>query len=246
MALKEEIIIIAVSDTHTIYDFADVPEGDLLIIAGDILLEGTVTELQTVMLQLDMESHKWKHILIVPGNHDFIFQQYYNQDLSWEKFMEDCGIKFYPKNLTISIEGTVEILGLTIFTWSWVPYLPRWAFSMFDSSIERYIQKKFKMPEIVDIVVTHGPPYGILDWIPGYGKVGSKTMEEVFNFKYNLHIFGHIHENYGTTIQDSNNIIHTDNAEFRRYYNVSILNDQYKIENKPIKILLNGRQKKND
>ena len=228
--------IVALSDTHMVYDFADAPSGDLLIIAGDILNRGTVKELQDTMLQLSKESHRWKHILIVPGNHDFALEGYMNSKLTWEDFAEDRYIFHYPRNMTISWEGMVEILGLKIFTWSWVPNLPNWAFYMFDDRILPYFKlRKFDIPKKVDLVVSHGPPYGVLDFVPRYGPVGSKTMEGVFEFEYDKHIFGHVHEGAGTTIQDANeNIVHTGGAEFRRYYNVSVLNGRYEFENEPI------------
>jgi len=243
MLKKKEINVIALSDTHNIYDFADVPSGDLLIIAGDILMNGNIKELKQVMLQLDMESHRWKHILIVPGNHDFALERMCKEKKLWREFAEDNEIQYFPLNMTISHEGLVEILGLKIFTWSWVPNLPNWAFHMFDSDVEKQLAELAISTE-VDIVVSHGPPRGILDWIKNYGAVGSKTMEEAFKFKYNIHIFGHIHEGYGKTIRDSSNIIRTNNAEFRRYYNVSVLNEYYQEQNEPIKIIINEREEK--
>jgi len=224
---------VALSDTHTLYDLADAPDGDLLVIAGDILMRGNMKELNAVMLQLDMESHRWEHILIVPGNHDFALQQFVNSNLTWDKFADFNDILYYPQNMTISHEGIVEILGLKIFTWSWVPNLPRWAFHIPDEEIINR-SKMFDFPEYVDLMVSHGPPHGVLDFIPGHGHVGSKTMEGCFDFKYNLHIFGHIHEGYGKTIRDKDSIVHTNEAEFRRYYNVSITNEQYEVKNKPI------------
>jgi len=242
MLEKKEIVVIALSDTHTLYDFTDAPDGDILIIAGDILMSGTISELRGVMVSLDMESHRWKHILLVPGNHDFILQQYYNQKLSLNEFMKDCGIIYYPKNLVISIEGIVELMGLKIFTWAWVPNLPNWAFHMFDNDVEKKLAK-LNIPDEVDIVVSHGPPRGVLDWIKKHGAVGNSTMEEAFTFSYPIHIFGHIHEGYGRTLRDCSDIIKTGGADFRRYYNVATLNEYYKEQNEPIKIIINGREK---
>jgi len=225
--------IAALSDTHAVYDFADAPDADLLIIAGDILMHGNMKELKAVMLQLDMESHRWKHILIVPGNHDFALEQFINSNLTWDKFADFNDILYYPHNMTISHKGIVGILGLKIFTWSYVPNLPTWAFYMNDADILAKVAE-LKTSDSVDIVVSHGPPYGILDFIPGHGSVGSKTMEGCFDFKYNLHIFGHIHEQYGKTLRDKSDIVHTNKSDFRRYYNASILDEKYSIENEPI------------
>ncbi|KAI9371527.1 Metallo-dependent phosphatase-like protein [Aspergillus egyptiacus] len=50
----------------------------------------------------------------------------------------------------------------------------------------------------VDILLTHGPPHGILDFVPGAGNVGCESLyRAVERSRPALHVFGHIHEGYG-------------------------------------------------
>lgn len=225
--------IIALSDTHLEFKMKDAPSGDLLILAGDVLSVGRMKELISFMAELEAEADRWKHILLVPGNHDFALEKFANSGVSWEQFAKDYEIDSYPENMTISHEGLVEILGLKIFTWSWIPNLVRWAFYKMDHDVKEYCEK-FDMPDRVDIFVSHGPPRGVLDYVPRTGQVGSRSMLEVFNFEHNIHIFGHIHESYGRMLRDKSIKIKTADAEYRRFYNVAVLNGYYLIENEPI------------
>ena len=63
--------IVCLSDTHCRSDDFKVPDGDVLIIAGDVCLRGSLTELQTFDAFLGQLPHK--HKLFVAGNHDFPF-----------------------------------------------------------------------------------------------------------------------------------------------------------------------------
>ena len=49
-----------------------------------------------------------------------------------------------------------------------------------------------------DVLITHGPPYGILDVTDERQKVGcEELMKAVLRVQPKVHIFGHIHEAYG-------------------------------------------------
>ena len=78
------------------------------------------------------------------------------------------------------------------------------------------------IPEDTDVLVTHGPPYGIQDKTINGIHTGCKVLlEKVMKIKPKLHVFGHIHEAYGTTVKDG--II---------FHNASLSNFAYKIVNK--------------
>jgi len=224
--MKKEII--AISDTHRLYDMKSLPSGDILILTGDVLLQGNKVELEDFFEELNEISNRWEDILLVPGNHDRIFEEMYEKEMDLDVFLHSLDITNYPSNLTVSVEGLIEIQGLKIWTWSWVPNLPRWAFSMMDEYLPIYMDKTFQnLPSYVDIVVTHGPPKGILDVVRGYGNAGSSTMEKAFNFAYNIHIFGHIHEYGGETAIRDEDVKLVDDAEYRKYYNVAAVDEQY-------------------
>jgi Icc-related predicted phosphoesterase len=57
-----------------------------------------------------------------------------------------------------------------------------------------------RIPEGVDILITHGPPFGILDHIPGSERWEGcpELPEAVLQAKPRVQVFGHIHAGYGT------------------------------------------------
>ncbi len=80
------------------------------------------------------------------------------------------------------------------------------------------------IPDNIDILITHAPPFGILDNTTDNLRSGSKTLlkrvNELKELKY--HIFGHIHESYGTK-----------NINGKTFMNVSLLNERYQLVNSP-------------
>jgi len=96
------------------------------------------------------------------------------------------------------------------------------------------LAEKWKLiPDDVDILITHGPPNGILDLVPRHGwdeKTGCeelrKRVEEIAEFgRLKLHVFGHIHCGYG---------VHEEHGV--KFVNASICDEDYRPSNKPIVI----------
>jgi Icc-related predicted phosphoesterase len=80
------------------------------------------------------------------------------------------------------------------------------------------------IPADTQVLVTHGPPYGILDRSIHNHLCGSKSLlDSVIAVKPKLHIFGHIHEAYGVEERDGTT-----------FFNASLANIAYKIVNKPL------------
>ncbi len=207
--------LVFISDTHGLHDRIEVPDGDILIHCGDISSRGLLNEVTKFSNWFCKLPHK--HKVIIPGNHDFIFEK--NNQIHKELF-EDKGVTFLNDSQT-EIEG-IKIWGSPI-----TPYFHNWAFNRFrGSSIEAHWNK---IPEGMDIVITHGPPANIGDLgrvIEGED-VGCEDLYKtlVHRVKPKINCFGHIHEGYGIIEQDE--II---------FINCSILNRSYKISNEPIKV----------
>ena len=85
------------------------------------------------------------------------------------------------------------------------------------------------IPNDIDILVTHGPPYGYLDTVrwDGHTKhVGcEELLDRVLKLKPKLHVFGHIH---GAAGEDS--------FEGTHFVNASSCDERYKPINPPIVI----------
>lgn len=174
------------SDFHG-YLPEEVPECDLLLIAGDIGL-GEAFGHSVPLLLTDLA--KWIEkqpmpIVAVAGNHDF------NPDalrsLPWHYLQDE----------------SEEICGMKIWGSPWSnPFFPEhWAFNMTE---EKQAVILAQIPNDTDIIISHGPPYGSCDLTSGFGgnppqHVGSfslrKRMEELPNLK--LVACGHIHPAYG-------------------------------------------------
>lgn len=170
--------VVVVSDTHD--NYPDLPDGDLLIHCGDLTTYGTHEELLEGFRWLGAQSHRTK--LLVPGNHD--------RDLEKWKVAEFCGVR-------ILVDRLVHFNGLRIYG---TPWTPPWQNFAFMKSEEELREVFARIPEGLDILVTHGPPSGILDWTLRGPAVGSWALRERLGKvtqRPRHHIFGHIHEAFG-------------------------------------------------
>lgn len=183
--------IICLSDTHNCNEQIIVPEGDILIHAGDATNRGTMEEIIFFNQWFANFSHKYK--IFVAGNHDWLFE---TNNLRARSLLDDSIIYLQ--------DSSVEIEGLKIYGSPWQPRFFDWAFNL-NRGAE--MAEKWKLiPHNTDILITHGPPFGILDevprryWIENTGcEELRKKVEEISQFnKLKLHIFGHIHCGYGT------------------------------------------------
>jgi Icc-related predicted phosphoesterase len=182
--------IVCLSDTHNCNELIKVPDGDMLIHAGDATDHGSIPEVSAFSKWFASLPHRYK--IFVAGNHDWLFETY----------------DFYARNLlgesVIYLQDSfVEIEGLKIYGSPWQPRFFDWAFNL-----ERGTQlaEKWKLiPNDTDILITHGPPFGVLDevprgtWIENTGcEELRRRVEEISRFgKLKLHVFGHIHCGYG-------------------------------------------------
>jgi Icc-related predicted phosphoesterase len=108
----------------------------------------------------------------------------------------------------------IEVEGLKIYGTPWQPYFCNWAFNIYES--DRLISLYQNIPEDLDILITHCPPYNILDKThitPAYydntvncgeEPLGSKELETVLSelgeHRPKIHCFGHIHGDGGNIV----------------------------------------------
>ena len=176
--------IIAISDTHCQHRQVKLPEGDMIIHAGDISNEGKEGEVMNFLIWFSKLDYKYK--IFIAGNHDFFFDGETDKDLS--RIIPE-GI-IYLNDSGITIEG-IRIWGSPITPW------------LYDTAFNRNPGKNIakhwkKIPPDTNILITHGPPYGILDKNRAQFSAGCKSLKRaVRKIAPVLHIFGHIHESYG-------------------------------------------------
>ena len=184
--------VVCLSDTHNCNEEIVVPDGDLLIHSGDATIQGTKYELEQFFAWFSSLPHKYK--IFVAGNHDWLFERD-------NRFARLLAANFEIKYLQ---DSSVEIEGFKIYGSPWQPRYFDWAFNLMRG--EEIAEKWKLIPEDTDILITHGPPNGILDevqrklWVEKTGcEELRKKVEELAENSLKLHIFGHIHSGYGQT-----------------------------------------------
>ena len=172
--------IIALSDTHG--NQPEVPDGDILIHAGDACNFGTDDEIRAALMWISSLPHK--HKIFVPGNHD---RELETRLSVWKAITEDWGI-------TLLVDESVTIQGASFYGCPWTPQFMDWSFMRTDKQREQYWHYCDAEP---DILITHGPPLGILD-ASGRENIGCEYLRKyVQKSAPHHHIFGHIHEGKG-------------------------------------------------
>lgn len=214
--------IVAISDVHGKWNSLTIPECDILISAGDYSFRGEP--------HMVRDFHKWlnkqdaRYVISVQGNHELWVEKNFTEA---KKLAEEAcpGVYFID-------EGLIEIEGLKIWGSAITPWFYDWAWNRHRGNEIK--QHWNKIPANIDIVITHGPVYGILDKTPDtYDRPGTHVgCEELLlklqELKPKIHICGHIHDGYGNH--------KTDATEF---YNVSICDERYRPSNKPTIIKIN-------
>lgn len=206
--------LVCISDLHN--HFITPPEGDLLLIAGDLTGMGRASEIEAAGLWLDRIVDRYTHgIVLTAGNHDWLTERDPVRALELLN-------PFYNDKIQYLVRNTCEVAGLKIYGSPDTPEFCNWAWNRTAHELHALWSA---IPEGVDIVVTHGPPYGILDKVPRGELVGCKYLrKELFErVKPKAHVFGHIHLGHGTQEVDG---IH--------FINASICTEEYEPINKPI------------
>lgn len=221
--------IVAISDTHCQLDKITLPEGDILLHAGDLTYRGTLNEMATQFYDLGQHGKKFKKTIAVCGNHDWLGEREPNtvrmlaeeNGVTW---LQDSGVILDPDGSWYPLMDP-KAEGLKIYGSAWTPEFCEWAFNLDrnDGSLEEAWDR---IPEGIDILLTHGPSWGNLD--DSYeGPLGCRALKSAIErVKPKLHVFGHIHHAYGQKV----------GADGITYVNASTCNEQYDPINPPMVI----------
>ena len=207
------VTVACVSDTHLAHrsQKIEIPDADILVHAGDCTKMGRTEEVAEFSHWF--ASHPHKHKVMIAGNHDFLFQR----DPGLAKQMLDPSIIYLQ-------DSEAEVMGLKFYGSPWQPWFCGWAFNLRNPSELR--ERWDLIPEDTDVLITHGPPLGILDFTVGGEFAGCEELRQVVKaVKPFAHVFGHIHEGHGTLIE----------AE-TEYVNASVLDERYIVRHSVITI----------
>lgn len=215
--------ITAIADTHNKHKHLDglLPGGDLLLHAGDMTGRGGKFELEDFFKWYD-KIYNYDHKIFIAGNHDFGLQDYADE---MKGILTGYKTIDYLKDELVCLgddgvdyEDMIKIWGAP-----WQPEFYNWAFNLPRG--EALKEKWDMIPANTDILITHGPPFGKLDYV-NYDAINvgcEELMKKVEEIKPKIHIFGHIHQGYGYFFDGNTH-----------YINAAVLDGRYNFKNKPV------------
>lgn len=210
-----KVRVVVISDTHNEHgpNYLKIPEGDILVHCGDFthksdwrgLKEGEVPQsLHKFNEFLGTLPHE--HKIVIAGNHEIGFNNLKRRE-----------IRQLLSNATYIEDQTVVVKGIRFYGSPWTSST-NMAFSARRSKLG---EKWAKIPNDTDILITHLPPFGVLDqaWVGsppkdtprevcevcgkvhpshthwGHQELLRRVVEEI---RPKAHLFGHVHDTPGT------------------------------------------------
>jgi predicted phosphohydrolase len=206
------LTLVCLADTHMFHDdLRGVPDGDVLVHAGDLTRQGTSDELAQAMAFFTALPHP--HKVFVAGNHDWLFAR------------EPARARDLLRGVTYLEDSGAEVAGLRFWGSPWQPQYGGWAFNLPRGPA--LAEKWAKIPADVEVLVTHGPPFGVLDDGSRYrhaALAGSESWHEgcadlrerVAQVRPRVHVFGHLHGNQGRVERDGTLFVNATTDECER------------------------------
>jgi Icc-related predicted phosphoesterase len=205
--------LVLCSDTHEMHSRLTWPEGDILVHAGDFTMVGSPEKIEGFGNWL--RDTPFSEVIIIAGNHDILFQK---EPERARKLLSKHDKIHYLEDSGCRIDG------ISFYGSPWQPEFGYgWAFTL--AAEEELRNKWHSIPSNVQMLITHGPPAGILDFTKDGRHVGSTSLLTELNqrVKPQLHLFGHIHEGYGIC-----------KIEETKFVNASICNPDYMPIHSPL------------
>ena len=189
--------LLHLSDTHGKHRLLKyLPKADIIVHSGDMSENGTDSEvLDFLEWFCDLD---YSHKIFVAGNHDLCLDGEQIEGLP-----DNC---FYLCNSGVEIEG-VKFWGVPYFT--------------SDELAGNIAQQMAKIPLNTDVLITHRPPYCILDFDDNNNLGCIDLLQIVPKIRPKYHLFGHVHASYGI-----------EKLQYTTFINASLLRKN-KIVNEP-------------
>lgn len=201
---------VAISDTHCRHRSLKLPAADTIIHAGDITLKGKKEEVTDFLDWFSALQYQYK--IFIAGNHDFYF----------EKESASAIQKLIPPEIIYLNDSACIVEGIRIWGTPVTPWFFNWAFNRRRG--EEIVKHWEMIPADTDILISHGPPYGILDEVLNEKHVGCRDLlKTVLRVKPKVVISGHVHESYGMVKRHG-----------IQFINAAQLNESYELVNKPV------------
>ena len=201
-----------ISDTHGLHYRLNLSGGTVLVHSGDITEYGTDEEVIDFLDWFCWQPYLYK--IFIGGNHDLYLEAMNKSDRR----------KLIPSNVIYLQKSGIEIEGLKF--WG-SPVTPRFLGMAFNVRAGEEIKRNWQMiPADTDILITHGPPHGILDNEMG----DEELLSQIQEIKPRIHCFGHIHGTSGVQILNGTTFINSAMVNFPDPLKM----EDYRIVGKPI------------
>ncbi|MBZ9631046.1 metallophosphatase domain-containing protein [Salegentibacter sp. LM13S] len=207
--------LICISDTHNKHKQIPIPDGDVLIHAGDITEGGTKREVVDFLEWFSAQPHE--HKIFIAGNHDFFFEKYNEEEIQ----------KIIPENVNYLKESGINLNGIKFWGSPVTPGDGTWAFNQKQTQeIDSHWEQ---IPEDTQVLISHTPPYKIKDVLNNGKHIGcASLLKTIQNREIEFHIFGHVHDSYGiTTVAGT------------KFINASCLDNKYRSLHPPLALDIN-------
>ena len=207
-----------ISDTHSRHKNLIIDPGDVLIHCGDFTAQGSLDD--TLDFAEYMAAQDFTHKVVIAGNHDWCFED--DRRAAAEACLREHDIVYLN-------DSAIEIDGLKFWGSPVQPEFYHWAF---NRQRGEEIRAHWNLiPEDTDVLITHGPAFGILDICADGSRVGCEDLlQTIRRLKPEIHAFGHIHESYGIRERDGTIFV-----------NACILDEHYRLKNAAIVVETRGR-----
>jgi predicted phosphodiesterase len=178
--------LVFASDTHNRHQRLAVPDGDVFIHCGDFTMNGDLASVQSFGAWVRALPHRNK--IVIAGNRDLSFQD--------APKIAQRTLRGGEDGLIYLEDSGIVIDGIAIWGSPWQPWFYDWAFNLQRGP---EIAAKWQLiPEQTNVIVTHGPPIGILDFVHGDHVGCADLLNRIEELRPRVHAFGHIHEGAGT------------------------------------------------
>ena len=219
--------VCCISDTHGKHneiDFTDFQDCSVLVHAGDWTKGTKDQNTENIQFLEWLEDLDFEHKILICGNHELLVEKYPEH---FQELLENVA-----PSVTYLMNSSVVIDGIKFYGSPYSNEFCGWAFMEYDHDLQT-IWNKIDLD--TDVLVTHGPAYMAHDLVnnnwsrnPNQGSHSLQVRKTMLP-QLKVHASGHIHEAYGTS---------EDSTRTNSWTNVcsSILDENYKMVNKPIKL----------
>lgn len=202
-----------ISDTHAQHHKLDIGSGDVLVHCGDFTLGGSLYEITDFAEFIAEQDFTYK--IVIAGNHDWCFED--RRKTKAEAYLREYGIIYLN-------DSGVELNGVKFWGSPVQPEFCHWAFNRQRGA---EIRAHWDLiPDDTDVLITHGPAFGILDLCYDGFHAGCEDLLNVIQrIRPKVHACGHIHESYGVCERDG--VV---------FVNACNLDERYQMQNLPIMV----------